>query len=160
MRKQYFFDIRKVSKIMKENPIKKNLNWNMPCYMYKDWKIKNWETPLAHSNFSLKSLFDNLKKLEITVENSNSEYVISFEYQYPVYRNILGTYRLELWSYLKDNYPNHTSTFIVENSSWINYFVESEILLDVHENIKHFVIASERDVVEVLSPVSPNISKL
>ncbi|WP_145067018.1 hypothetical protein [Engelhardtia mirabilis] len=74
--------------------------------------------------------------------------------QYPAYRNIDEAYRTDLWSWIDSSGQRLGFTFTVEESpplaSWGTVYLH-----EVVPGIRHFVIATEDDVVEVLSAEEP-----
>jgi len=126
--------------------------------MYKDWKIKKWDTPVSDVNgLALISLKDIARenKLSILFETNNKKLEATFD-NYPAYRNILEEYRLELWKHLDETNQMCGDTFIVINSPWIKSLTEREQLINVHEKeLKHYVITTTDDVIEVLSSKEP-----
>jgi hypothetical protein len=133
--------------------------------VYQDWRIKRWDTPIADINaIGLVSLTDASRKLEIVVEAFRqpirSRWRFTFT-SYPCYRNIMEEYRLSLWKYLDDSNQRCGFTFTVEQSPWIASFEPSEPLLaQNHKKLRHFVICTEDDILEVISNDEPQIESI
>jgi hypothetical protein len=131
--------------------------------MYEKWLCKRWETPVSDRPMSMVSLTD-ADGLEIVVNASRTGEQprrYKFLFKKPAgYRNLPEEYRTELWGkFSKSSHPG--STFIVESSPWIAEIAVHEPLLMVHDRgVVHYVIATDDDVVEILSSQPPTISRL
>jgi|GEM_PF-2297950 len=126
--------------------------------MYKDWRISRWETPVVDvDRLLMVSLADVGRELVMLLECLHApgrpRWRVRFR-QYPAYRNIDEAYRTELWRWLDESGQRLGFTFTVAESpplaSW-----GTEYLHDVVPGIRHFVVATEDDVVEVLSAEEP-----
>ena len=131
--------------------------------MYENWKIEDWRTPVSDiEGLQMVSLCDDNRSLAIIVQGLidpvRRRFRISFN-QYPAYRNINESYRNELWNVLSKNVGKWGRTFIVTASPWIESF-SKETLLFNHPEITHYVICTEDDVIEVLSPEPPEIAEI
>lgn len=129
--------------------------------MYKNWKIKKWETPFSSvKSLTMVSLVDkgSLKiLLEASREKGRPRWEVAFK-RVPAYRNILEEYRLSLWEYLDKTSQRCGNTFEVVDSSWISELAKQEaLLLFKNEKLHHYVIATEDDVLEVLSDEEPRV---
>ena len=128
--------------------------------MYEHWKIEKWETALSEcKHLAMFSLFDDASnnKLIINLGFDEKEFDLIFS-NYPAYRNILEEYRLELWDYLDKSNQRCGNTFIVNNSPWLSELVSNEPLIEFHnEKLKHYVITTGDDVIEVLSNEIPKL---
>lgn len=128
--------------------------------MYENWQIERWETPVSDAgSLAMVSLIDD-GKLSITVQDLRDPearrlcFVFS---KYPAYRNILEEYRTQLWAMLS-NTRNLGWTKIVANSTWVAELREAEPLLDVnYPRLTHYMISTEDDVIEVLTPEPPEL---
>jgi len=131
--------------------------------MYDNWKIKKWETPVSDSKWlSMVSLYDvaETQTLEIRLNDGKQEISINFE-NYPAYRNIHEEYRTNLWRHLDETSQRCGWTFEVVNSSWSEKLYKDEPLLKFNDpNLRHFVISTGDDVVEILSNLEPEIKKI
>ncbi len=126
--------------------------------MYKGWGISRWETPVVDEDrLLLVSLADADQELVLLLESGRApglpRWRVRFR-QYPAYRNIDEAYRTDLWSWLDESGQRLGSTFTVQESpplaSWGTVYLH-----DVVPRIRHFVIATGDDVVEVLSSEEP-----
>lgn len=131
--------------------------------MYENWKIKDWQTPILEiEDLQMVSLSDDNCSLTIVVQGlldpERRRFRISFS-RYPAYRNINEDYRNELWNILSKKIGKWGRTFIVSNSPWIQSF-SNETLLFIYPQIIHYVICTEDDVIEVLSPEPPEIVEI
>jgi hypothetical protein len=130
--------------------------------MYESWVLKEWVTPVSRAgSLQMVSLVDNVT-LSIIVQDlldrRRSRYRFTFK-KYPAYRNIDEAFRSELWKIKNDKQaPKIGWTFSVEDSQWIESF-NKEVLKDIFPSLVHYVIATEDDVVEVLSPTLPDITE-
>jgi hypothetical protein len=128
--------------------------------MYDKLKIKRWETPISDSKWlGMISFYDVAESniLEIRLNDGKQEISIKFE-NYPAYRNILEEYRTALWRHLDKTSQKCGWTFEVINSSWSEELNNEEPLLEFHNpGLRHFVISTNDDVIEVLSNLEPKI---
>lgn len=139
-------------------------------YNFSSWDTEIWDTPVRKVwsvNFiSLK----HANSLEIIVQEvlrENYSLKLGCEYSFlwddnhsKIYRCWDESGRLELWKRIKET-GQVGWTFKVENSPWKNYFLLKEPLLVFNlRDLVHFVIATENEVVEILSPCEPKITKI
>lgn len=125
--------------------------------MYEGWRICRWETPVVDENRLLMlSLADVERELILLLESSRADrqrWRVRFR-RYPAYRNIDESYRTDLWRWLDDSGQRLGFTFTVEESpplaSWGTVYLHV-----LSPGIRHFVIATADDVVEVLSTEEP-----
>lgn len=126
--------------------------------MYEGWRIARWETPVVDvDRLLMVSLADVDRELVVLLESSRTpgrpRWRVRFR-QYPAYRNIDEAYRTDLWRWLDESGQRLGVTFTVEESpcfaSWGTVYLH-----DVVPKTRHFVIATEDDVVEVLSAEEP-----
>jgi hypothetical protein len=135
--------------------------------LYEGWEISQWKSELSgRTSLSQVVLVDD-GDLTITVEDLNSpeheRWEIRF-YNAPAYRNILESFRLSLWTYLDDVVnlaPPRGPLLKVDRSSWITELQENEPTLSVfHPTLLHFILCTEDDVVEVLTPSEPTVRQV
>lgn len=71
-------------------------------------------------------------------------------------------FRLALWQRLGRSRQRCGNTFFVKESDWIAGFRNTEPLLELKARgtLRHYVIATEDDVVEVISSQQPSIETL
>jgi hypothetical protein len=125
--------------------------------MYAGWRIKRWETPVVDLDRTLMvSLTDAKQELVIVFEGSppsRSRWRVRFR-DYPAYRNIDELHRANLWLWLDESGQRCGATFIVdEQTRFASWDAPS---LDVFEpKVRYFVIATNDDVIEVLSAAEP-----
>lgn len=126
--------------------------------MYEGWSICRWETPVVDEDRLLMvSLGDVDRELVLLLESARApgrpRWRVRFR-QYPAYRNIDEAYRTDLWGWLDKSGQRLGFTFTVEESpplaSWGTVYLH-----EVIPGIRHFVIATEDDVVEILSAEEP-----
>jgi hypothetical protein len=81
---------------------------------------------------------------------------------YPAYRNIDESYRTELWQRRQQlNDPDATGwTLVVPDSPWIREFANEPILESFNPGLVHYMIATENDVIEVLSNEEPAVKRI
>ena len=95
--------------------------------------------------------------LDIRLNDGKQEISIKFE-NYPAYRNILEEYRTALWRHLDKTSQRCGWTFEVLESLWSAELNNNEPLLEFHNpGLRHFVISTDDDVIEVLSNLEPKI---
>jgi hypothetical protein len=126
--------------------------------MYEGWSICRWETPVVDEDRLLMVSLDDVdRELVLLLESGRDpgrpRWRVRFR-QYPAYRNIDEAYRTDLWAWLDKSGQRLGFTFTVEESpplaSWGTVYLH-----EVVPRIRHFVIATEDDVVEVLSAEEP-----
>lgn len=126
--------------------------------MYEGWRIRRWDTPVVEEDQLLMvSLVDVDRELVLLFESGRDSgrlrWRVRFR-QYPAYRNVDEAYRTELWRWLDTSGQRVGFTFTVEESpplaSWGTVYLH-----EVMPGIRHFVIATGDDVVEVLSAEEP-----
>ena len=126
--------------------------------MYDGWRISRWETPVVDtSRLAMVSLADVDHELVVMLEAvhipGRPRWRVRFR-QYPAYRNVDESYRTDLWRWLDESNQRIGFTFTVEElprfASWGTVYLH-----DVLPQAQHFVIATEDDVVEVISAQAP-----
>lgn len=111
------------------------------------------------------SLHDHDGLLEVTLSDYiNGQAIARFKVtfrSYPAYRNFDESCRLELWK-RRDELTNDDLgwTFIISDSPWIRDFANEPVFVAFHPNAIHYVIATENDVIEVLSEEQPSVERL
>ncbi len=119
-----------------------------------------WDTPVSDArSLAMVSLLDQ-DGLHITVQDlrdpDRRRYRFSFR-KAPAYRNILEEYRTSEHVAGKDI----GWTRMASCSAWLREFAEKEPFLDVFmPGCKHYVIGTEDDVIDVLSPEPPEICEI
>lgn len=126
--------------------------------MYAGWRIARWETPVVDVRHLLMvSLVDDGEELVMLFEAFRApgrpRWRVRFQ-QHVAYRNIDEAYRLGLWRMLDDTDQRCGFTFTVEESPPLDSW-STEYLHEFHPTTRHYVIATEDDVVEVLTPDAP-----
>jgi hypothetical protein len=142
------------------------------CGMYEGWRIERWETPASSAeSVGMVSLVDmpgsadTGHELAVTLDIMKSlgrwqRYRMVFG-RCPAYRNIMEEFRLELWEHRHKSAQQCGWTFTVIDSPWVASFRPTEPLLDVfYPALTHYVITTQNDVIEVLSPDPPRIDDL
>jgi hypothetical protein len=135
--------------------------------MYEQWRLRRWDTPVSDAkNLFMDSLHDHAGGLEMEFGDyfnnvATARYRVTFR-KYAAYRNIDESCRLELWNRRQQlNDPTATGwTFVVPESPWVQEFVNEPILELFNPGIVHYLIATENDVVEVMSNEDPAIERL
>lgn len=127
--------------------------------MYRGWKIEKWETPLSPvANPVFKSLLQDKEALKINIIGEDDKKLLFiFDSHCPAYKSIDETYKTELWSYLDETDQRFGSTFIVKNSSWLKQYQESNVLIRRVPDLKHYVICSSNNIIEILTDKKPQI---
>jgi len=132
--------------------------------LYNNWVLKRWETPISDiQRLALVSLTDTRGVLSLVLEDQcdplRRRFHVDFT-RYPGYRNLLEEYRLELWQALAETGATGRSLQVTV-SPWIAELKEHEPLLDAEfPNLKHWLISTEDDVIEVLSDATPLFQKM
>ena len=126
--------------------------------MYEGWRITRWETPVVDMDRILMvSLTDAKRELVLVLEDPRSSgrrrWQVRFR-DYPAYRNIDESYRVDLWRWLDQSGQRCGCTFTVNESSPFGSWATT-YLHDVKPATQHFVIATNDDVIEVLSAEGP-----
>lgn len=132
--------------------------------VYEGWRFERWETPISDlRSVAMVSLVDD-GSLHLTIESlrdpGRARWRFSFK-QAPVYRNILEEFRMELWPLVHSGGPRKGWTLRVPDSPWANDLRAREPVLEVsHPVLHHFLITTEDDVIDVLSPAEPQIRQV
>ena len=121
---------------------------------------ERWETPVSNAkSLAMVSLVDS-HGLHITLQDLRDPQRRRYRFTFgnvPAYRNVLEEYRTseppaggELgW------------TVKIPNSPWLEAFRRDEPLFEIHTpGCEHYVIVTEDDVIDVLSPEPPEISEV
>jgi hypothetical protein len=130
--------------------------------MYESWQCERWETPVSDAYVLMMKLCVRAGDLDITLDRSSvseTQEDVQFIFRKcPAFRCILEKFRTELWNNLSaSEHPGRT--FTVENSPWIVELKSSEpIFSDLNKDIRHYVIVTDWEVVEVLSSQAPVIA--
>jgi hypothetical protein len=117
-----------------------------------------WETPVSDArSLTLVSLSDD-GELQVTVQGDSNRQRVRFSFfKVVAYRNILEEYRTS-----EHGGDRHVGwTRIVLDSAWLAELRSREPLIDVHApGCQHYVIATEDDVIDILTPKHPAISEV
>ena len=130
---------------------------------YTEWQIDRWETPLSDiRSLVMVSMSDCHRQLTFTFEapreSGGPRWELKFN-TYPGYRNLLEEFRIQLWEHLDSTDQRCGNTFFVTNSPWIQTLRKTEGVFDhYYPEMFHYVMATEDDVIEVLSPETPVVS--
>jgi len=132
--------------------------------MYEHWQVARWETPVSNAvSLAMVSLIDE-GQLSIILQDLKNLRRRRFKFaftRYPAYRNIPEEYRTELWEHVAETRKALGWTFTVTNSDWVISLRQNEPMLDVnHPHLTHYVIGTEDDVIEILSPEAPSIQEV
>lgn len=133
--------------------------------IYQDWRIKRWDSPISDIHaIGMVSLTDARRQLEIVIEAyrqpGRPRWGFSFS-KYPAYRNILEEHRVALWKQLDATGQRCGCTFTVEESPWIASFEPEEPVLALNYKVlRHFIICTDDDVIDVLSNAEPKIESI
>lgn len=110
----------------------------------------------------LESLTDNKDGLTLVFSNENSTRFFRFIYEDSVlsYRNTDESYMLRTINHIRETYGREMfehPLFIVENSSYIEWFNLQSY--DIYKNYdpKHYIFLTPNDIVEVISNYPPKI---
>ena len=138
---------------------KKNSIYSEIKIMYQGWQIEKWKTPISETaNPAFESLVQDKESLKIEIIGDDSQkWLFLFTSHCPAYRSIDETYKMELWSYLDKTNQRFGSTFIVENSSWVKQYQESKFSTEVATKLKHYVLATNNNFIEILTDKNPQI---
>ncbi len=132
--------------------------------LYTNWVLERWETLITDAkSLVLVSLVDMHGILSIQLEAQRDTHQRRFQVdftRYPCYRNLLEEYRLELWEAHGET-GSAGWTFQIRCSPWIAELEQHEPLFaTVFPNLKHFLICTEDDVIEVLSDETPTFREI
>jgi hypothetical protein len=128
--------------------------------MQENWLSVRWETPVSDAKGLMMKLCCHDGDLDITLDRSSvSEVLDDIQLVFKkvvAFRSILERFRTELWNYqLVHGRPGRT--FIIDNSPWISELQASDPVfasLNI-PNVRHYVIATDWDVLEILSSHAP-----
>jgi hypothetical protein len=126
--------------------------------VYEGWRVDRWETPVGDvDRLLMVSLVDATRELTAIFEASwmpsRPRWRVRFR-DYPAYRNIDEAYRNELWRHIRESGQECGRTFTVQESPSLQSW-GTESLHEVRPGIRHFVIATMDDILEVLSASEP-----
>jgi hypothetical protein len=126
--------------------------------MYEEWVITRWETPVGDiDRLLMVSLIDRQGELQLVVEafraSNRPRWRVTFR-DYPAYRNIDERYRDALWRWLDASAQRCGTTFTVRESPAFSSW-GATYLGDVNRHLRHFVVSTADDVIEVLSAGEP-----
>lgn len=130
--------------------------------MYDNWRFEKWVTPISSMRtVILESLQDGSDGLTVIVETDEKPEVdirVSFYFaKAPAYRNIQESYRTELWAKLGREMPGTPwSSLRVFGADWAEALRQEPLFPE----IKHFMISTVDDVIEVLTPDEPAVTVL
>ncbi|MET0400190.1 MAG: hypothetical protein ABW277_25595 [Longimicrobiaceae bacterium] len=124
--------------------------------------VERWETPVSDArSLRLVSLVDD-GALRLTLEDAADPVRRRWTFVFasvPAYRNVREELRLGLWAG-GAGADRVGWTARVPGSPWLARLREAEPLLDVHHpGLVHFRIATEDDVIDVLSALAPEIEE-
>ena len=138
--------------------------WSTLTSLYDNWVLERWETAVSDAqSLVLVSLIDTQGTLSLVLEDQRDPQRHRFQVDFirvPGYRNLLEEYRLELWAIPRGTIATGWTVQVVA-SPWIAELYEHEPLLEVgFPALRHFLISTEDDVIEVLSDVVPTFYEL
>jgi hypothetical protein len=117
-------------------------------------KIENWPSILSEKNLLYFENLSSTDKLVITVsDQENHLYEITIDHAI-VYQVIDETYLTHYWT-LKAR--GIGPTLLIVNSKWPESF---KLLKLNHPDVKHFVLATEDECIEILSETMPIIKRI
>ena len=126
-----------------------------------EWKCLRWETPISDAKSLMMELLHVSGKVEIILDSSNvfhssPNVKIIFD-QSEAFRSLQESYMNPLWgTFAKTGSPGRT--FIVEDSPWISELAEQDSLFaHLSKDARHYVIATDAEVVEIISRYLPSI---
>lgn len=129
--------------------------------MYDSWTCSRWETPVSDADVLMMELHHKNGVLTMVLDSSDERGAAPIVYiefdRVPCFRNIIERYRGGLWRRL-DEMGRPGRTFIVEESPWVlEISSQDPSFMAFNKNIKHYIIATDWDVVEVLSNSEPRV---
>ena len=132
--------------------------------MYETWRVERWDTPFSDVESLVMVKLVDQAGLSIVLEApllvGRPRWSIECG-RAPAYRNIMEEYRIGLWQHLDETSQRCGRSFVVVNSPWVAEFHRSEPLLEFYAGaVRHFVVSTEDDVVEVLSASPPAVVAL
>jgi hypothetical protein len=132
-------------------------------HRYQDWECARWETPLSNVQSIIIESMRTGGGLEVTADLSTAmasvpKIKIDFG-KCMAFRAVEEGYMNALWGrFAKTDNPGRT--FIVEESSWILELAEQDSLFAaLCTDARHYVIASDAEVLEVITKFPPRISQ-
>jgi hypothetical protein len=127
--------------------------------MYDNWTVTRWETPVVDiRRLLLVSLVDANHELTLILEASSSQCRARWRVRwrrYPGYRNLDEAFRTQLWQRLDESGQRCGWTFTVEETPPLASWDSSGYLAGMWSGARHYVIATDDDVVEILSDEAP-----
>jgi hypothetical protein len=128
---------------------------------YKSWKFRRWDTPLDDSrDVALKELRTCERDVSLVLDAGGALFEFVFR-EVVAYRNIVERYRLELWEVLGAQLPERGWALEIEAPNWASELKESEPLVQpFHPALRHFMICTDEDVLEILTERTPEIRRV
>jgi hypothetical protein len=130
-------------------------------YQFSDWKWSRWETPVSDAQSISLHLSLTEGVLQVILDTSSHLYDglrlrIAFQ-KILAFRCLQESYMNSLWGvFSKAGSPG--KTFIVNNSPWLAELArEDSLFAETSHNVRHYVITSDAEVLEVLSKSPPYI---
>jgi hypothetical protein len=130
-------------------------------YQFSDWKWSRWETPVSDAQSVTMHLSLTEGVLQVILDTSSHLYrglVVKLTFQkVAAFRCLQESYMNALWgAFSKAESPG--KTFVVNESSWLATLVQEDgLFAATSQNLVHYVIASDAEVIEVLSKFPPKI---
>lgn len=128
--------------------------------MAREYRQERWQTPVSDArSLAMVSLHDR-EGLHITLQDLRDPARRRFEFVFrrvAAYRNLLEEYRTS-----EPPVPHGVGwTLTIPDSPWLAELRAKEPLLDIHSpGCQHYVIVTEDDVIDVLSPEPPEIQEI
>lgn len=101
-------------------------------------------------------------EIDLVFNDTGDLLKIKFENSVLAYQNVDEGKRIKMLNYLSDNYAKEFyaewTLFIVENSSYLKWFHDESMGIYKDENVCHYVLLTENDVVDILSVFEPCVT--
>ncbi len=132
--------------------------------MFKGWEASRWDTPVSNlKSIAMVSLIDD-GSLTITLEDLRDPKRKQWSFFFksaPVYFNLMEEFRGEMWGEINKTGEKLGWTVMYPNSTWHKMLKESDDMLEtLRPNLEHYQIATEDDVIDILSENAPIIKEL
>ena len=127
---------------------------------------KRWSPTIFNESMhkACYAVVKDTEELEFNLVFNDTDDIVKIVFQYGVlsYQNTDEGKRLRAINYLVDNYDDDFygdwTLFEVEKSSFLNWFQEENYGIYQDDEIKHLVLLTSNDVVDILTDYEPKVS--
>jgi hypothetical protein len=126
-------------------------------------KIIKWNTAVSNASrlWMSKLIYDGSLTIMCgaILSNEQKEIEVSFG-ERPIFRDIQEEFMSPLWQIIFSPQNKIGNTFILEQSRWLEDLNRDEIFAGTMKDCRHYVLATEDDVIEVVTANEPTFKIL